>query len=125
MFIGLFGLISLQPAIVAADDPLFNGDGNSKLCSGDAVSSAVCQDRTDKNPLTGSDGLLIKIANIISWVAGAAAIIVILVSAIRYITSGGDAGKVSSAKGALINATIGLIVIILSRTLIVFILNRI
>lgn len=125
MLAGMAGLFSLQPAFVAADDPLFNGDGNSKLCSGDAASSAVCQDRTDKNPLTGSDGLLIKIANIIAWVAGAAAIIVILVSSIRYITSGGDSAKISSAKGALINAAIGLIVIILGRTLIVFILNRI
>jgi hypothetical protein len=123
VLLGLAGLAAPQLAFADAD-PLFHGDGNSALCSGKAAESAVCKDKTDKNPLTGSDGLLIKIANIIAYIAGAAAVIVILVSGIRYITSGGDSGKVSSAKGALINAAIGLVVIVLARTLIIYVLNK-
>ena len=118
-FIGVAGL---QPAYA---DPLFGGDGQRALCEGDAAKSAVCQDNTDKNPLTGDGGVLIGIANIIALIAGAAAVIVLIVSSIRYITSGGDQQKVSSAKSTLINALIGIAVIVLGRTLIVYVLNRI
>jgi hypothetical protein len=122
--LSLLGIFTVQVALAADQDPLFHGDGNSNLCSGDANSSAVCQDKTSTNPLTGNDGLFIKITNIIAWVAGAAAVIVILVSAIRYATAGGDSNKVGSAKGALINAAIGLIVVVLARTLIIYVLNK-
>jgi hypothetical protein len=123
VFLSLAGLAGMQPAF-AASDPLFHGDGNSDLCAGDAADSAVCKDKTDKNPLTGSDGLLVRITSIIAYVAGAAAVIVVIISGVRYITSGGDTAKVGSAKGALINAVIGLIVIVLARTLIVYVLNK-
>lgn len=124
MVMGFVGVFAVQPAFAADQDPLFHGDGNSALCTGDAADSAVCKDKTTKNPLTGSDGLLVKITNIIAFIAGAAAIIVIIVSAIRYITSGGDSAKVGNAKAALINAAIGVLVIVLARSLIVYVLNK-
>jgi hypothetical protein len=104
---------------------LFNGDGNSHLCADEAANSVVCQDKTDKNPVTGQNGLFIKIANIIAYVAGAAAVIVMIVSSIRYITSGGDSGKIASAKGALINSAVGLLIVVLAKFLITYVLGKI
>ena len=58
-------------------------------------------------------------------VAGIAAVIVIIVSGIRYMTSGGDSQKVSSAKNTMIGAIAGLLIIVLAQTIITFIVKRI
>lgn len=101
-------------------------------CSGEAAKSAVCKDKTTKDPLTGDNGMLIKITNIIAFFAGAIAIIMIIVSAIRFTTSGSDISTgsrhdsdVEDARKTIANALIGLAVIIMARTIIVFVLNRI
>jgi hypothetical protein len=63
------------------------------------------------------------IVAIISVVAGAIAVIMIMVSGIRYMTSGGDSSKVSAAKTALIYALIGLAIVGLTQVLIHFVLS--
>jgi hypothetical protein len=42
-----------------------------------------------------------------------------------YITSGGDSSKVSSAKDTVLYAAIGLVVVVLARTIIVFVVGKI
>jgi len=64
------------------------------------------------------------IVTIISFVAGIAAVIMIIVSGLKYITSGGDSGKVSSAKNTLIYALIGVVVAVLAQLLVHFVLYR-
>jgi hypothetical protein len=49
----------------------------------------------------------------------------IMVSGFRYITSGGDAQKISSAKNTLVGAIIGLVVIVLARVIITFVLSKV
>lgn len=94
-------------------------------CSGDTAHTAVCRDKDPANdPLTGANGLLQKITNIVAIIAGAAAVIIIIISGLRYITSGGDSNAVSNAKNALIGALIGLTVIVLARALISFVLRK-
>lgn len=83
------------------------------------------------DPLTGPDGMLAGITNIVAYVAGAAAIIIIIISALRFITSGSNVSTgsrtdtdVEDARRGLANAVIGLIVIVLARTIIIYIVNR-
>jgi hypothetical protein len=124
MLLGLLGTAGLQTAFAATNPDLFHGDGNSTLCTGEAADSAVCKDKTNKNPLTGPEGLLADITTIIAYIAGAAAIIVIIIGGIRFITSNGDSNKVATARSTILNAAIGLVVIVLARTLIIFVLNK-
>ena len=93
-------------------------------CSGDQANSAVCTSKTSNDPLTGTNGNLDRITNIIAIVAGGAAIIVIIVSGLRYVTSGGDAEKVAKAKNGLIHALIGIAIVILARAIIDFVIGR-
>src|SRR3977135_2062010 len=67
-------------------------------CSGDASKSAVCQNHTSENPLVGPNGLLLKIAQFVAVLAGIAAVIVIILSGLQYVTSGGDPAKTQAAK---------------------------
>jgi hypothetical protein len=101
-------------------------DPYQDVCSkGAGTSSAVCTGANTKDPLTGSDGLIIKATNLIAFVAGAAAVIILIVGGLRYITSGGDAGNVASAKNTVVGAIIGLLVIGLARTIVAFIVTKI
>ena len=64
-----------------------------------------------------------KIVNVFSVIVGAAAIIMIVYSGFRYITSGGSSERIGSAKTTLIYAIIGLIVVALAQILVHFVLS--
>jgi hypothetical protein len=124
--LALIGLCLLAVPQVAGAKDLYNG-----VDCGKAADSSVCREKTNDNPLTGKGGLLAKITNIVSFAAGAAAVIMIIVSALRFITSGSDISTgsrtdtdVENAKKTISNAFIGLIVIVLARSLILFVLNK-
>lgn len=86
--------------------------------------SAVCNSRTSDDPLAGSDGLIIRIANIIAFVAGAAAIIMILVGSIQFITAGGDASNAKNARNTVLYALIGLAIVLLARSIVIFVVRH-
>ena len=86
--------------------------------------SAVCSNTNTGNPLTGSNGLLLKIADVVAVLAGIAAIIVIIVSGFTLVASGGDAAKAKSARSAIIGAVIGLVIIALAATIVSFVLGN-
>lgn len=99
---------------------------NDACSSPHTVASAVCVDnKKTGDPVTGPNGIILKAANIIAIIAGVAAIIAIIIGGLKYVTSGGDSGGVSSAKQTILYALIGLIVIILARTIITFVIHKI
>ncbi len=112
-------------SVVSAESAIFDQACNS----GEASSSSVCQDReTSQDPgdntIYGPDGIITKIANIIAIIAGIAATIIIVIAGIQFMVSTGDPGKVSSARNAILYAVIGLVVIVLARTLVVFVVGK-
>jgi hypothetical protein len=95
--------------------------------------STVCAETKNpgKDPISGPDGILLKATNIVAYIAGAFAIIMILVASMRYITSGSDLSTnsrtdtdVEDAKHTITNALIGLAVIVLAKTIINFVILR-
>jgi len=64
--------------------------------------------------------LIGSIISILSWIVGIAAVIVIILSALKYITSGGDSNKTGEAKKTLIYALVGLLVAALAQFIIHF-----
>ncbi len=91
--------------------------------------STVCDSigsGTDCGSSKGTDlTSVIKLAvNILSVVAGLVAVIMIIVAGMKYMTSGGDSGKVSSAKMSLVYAIIGLIIVVLSQFIVQFVIGK-
>ena len=113
------GLLVVPTTAYAVD--LF---GNA--CGAGGADSAVCQEKANggTNPLTGSNGLLLTIANVIALVAGAVAVFVVILAGWRYITSGGDPSKTQAAKTTLIYALVGLAVIAASNVIIGYVLGH-
>jgi Type IV secretion system pilin len=114
----LFCLVPALPASAATN--VFNDACQSK----GAGASAACQ-TNGKDPISGSNGLLTKVTKLISYFAGASSVLLIVVAAIMYVTSEGDSGKIQSAKMTLIYAVIGLVIVAVSQSLIVFVLRNI
>lgn len=116
----LLPCLLMSPLAAEAYNP-FSG---AKCGSGKTHESAVCH-ASSGNPISGTSGLIADITNIVAYVAGAAAIIVIIIGAIRYITSGGDPGNVKQGKDAVLYAMIGLAVIVVAKTLIIYVLLKV
>lgn len=62
--------------------------------------------------------------NILSFVAGAVAIIMVVVGGIKYVTSGGDANAVGSAKNTILYAVVGLVIALLAQALVRFVFGK-
>lgn len=79
---------------------------------------------------TGSDcstddlmNIISVATEIISVIAGIAGVIMVVYSGFRYITSGGDTGKIGAAKTSLIYALIGLAIAALAQFMVNFVIN--
>lgn len=56
-------------------------------------------------------------------IAGVAALIMLVISGLFYVTSDGDPSKISSAKSTLIGAIIGIVVVAVAQGLIAFVIR--
>ncbi len=121
LFIFGLGVATYSPVVIAAD-PL--APVCDEMTPEAKAKSATCAARTNKNPLTGTDGLLMKVANIVAIIAGIAAVLMIIVGGFRMITANGDSQGFGSARSTVIGAVVGLIIIILARSIVVLILEK-
>ena len=90
------------------------------VCQGVSLTGGGCD--AGANSFSNTIKLVINILSIISAIA---AVIMIIVGGLRYITSGGDSGKVASAKSSIIYAIIGLIIVALAQFIVRFVLFRV
>lgn len=79
----------------------------------------------DKNGRTADSftNLLTNIINILLFIIGAVAVIMIIIGGIKYTTSNGDQAQVTSAKNTILYAVVGLVVAIMSYAIVNFVLK--
>lgn len=80
-------------------------------------SSAICKGKGESL----SEGFVKPTINIILWVVGVAAVIVIVVAGLKYVTSSGNPSAVSSAKTTILYAVIGLVIAITAYAIVNFV----
>ncbi|MDO4684870.1 MAG: hypothetical protein Q4B06_04185 [Candidatus Saccharibacteria bacterium] len=66
-----------------------------------------------------------SVINMMLFIAGAVAVIMIIIGGIRFVTSNGDASSVTAARHTILYAVIGLIVIILAYAIVNFVVSNI
>lgn len=91
----------------------------ANICAGEGAKSALCtqakgQNKTD-NPVAR---LLGSVANLIAVLAGVIAVIMIVIAGFQLVTSGGNSEQVTKARGRILGAIVGLIIIALAWTII-------
>lgn len=117
-------LLTLSTPLAAA--PTASAINIFKPCTGTAASgSGVCPDATKApsgNPIINT---LKVVIDILSFVIGVAAVIILIVSGLRFVTNGGDPKGVAEARGGVINALIGIVIALLAQAIVAFVLDRI
>lgn len=99
------------------------------VCSGSTANSPSCADRSrsqtpSSNSIYGPDGILTKIAQIVSIIVGIASVIMIIIAGLMFVTSGGDSNRVSTARNTVIYAIVGIVITALAQSIIIFVLNK-
>lgn len=110
-------LYILLPATAFAYNPL--GDA-----CGAGGSSSVCS-ASKNNPIVGPNGVLEKVTIVMASIAGVAAVIIIIVAGLMYVTSNGDTQKAEGARRAIIGALVGIVIILAAASIITFVVNKV
>jgi hypothetical protein len=128
----MFAILLVTVCFAAAPQPAHAFAAyKDAACQGKNASSAACIARGSSNPIAGPDGVLLKVTNIIAYLAGAIAVIMIIVGSIRFITSGSDVSTgsrtdtdVEEARRTIASALAGLAIIVLAKAIITYVIKR-
>ncbi len=83
--------------------------------------SAICQ---NQNPVKMED-LVKKGLNILTWVAGILAIIMIIYAGYLLVRSANDTNKITTAKNIILYSVVGLIVVVAANAIVSFVIKMI
>ena len=115
----LLGLVMTPLATVGAQF-----DPTDQACTGAAANSSVCKADGENDPIAGQEGILLRVVGILSYVVGAASLIVIIYAGLKYVLANGDATSITTARNAILYALIGVVVFTLSQIIIRFLLGK-
>lgn len=92
-----------------------------------ATSASAQIDIDSVEPENSSDatveGTLQGVINILLFVVGAGAVIMLIIGAIRYVVSAGDQQAVAGAKNTIIYAIVGIVVAVMAFAIVNFVLG--
>lgn len=127
--LSLLAVPVLAPVTVLA---VTNPDISNSTCTGAnnlAISSNAGVQCTNldsgaQNGTSRVNEIIAQVINIMSVIVGAIAVVMIIIGGFRYVTSGGDSAKITSAKNTILYALIGLIIVALSQIVVKFVLTK-
>lgn len=131
----IFGTLLLLGVIGQFALPSYSGaaptSSTSTSCGGSSTSGSAKSQVLGGVGATGNEcdsstvGKTVKrIVQLLLYVTGAIAVIMVIYSGFSYITSAGDSNKVNSAKNTLIYAIIGLIIAALANTIVSIVIKE-
>jgi hypothetical protein len=120
----LIGLVIsfMSVAIVSLIGANIQGSTNAAACAGG--NSTTIDPNCTGIAKVNADAAITGILNTAYYAAGIAAVIVIIVSAIMYTTSQGDASKTKRAKDGILYAIVGLVIVMMAFVITNFIIGR-
>lgn len=84
-------------------------------------SSLICDARGEN---IAEDGFAENLTNLLLFILGIGAVIMIVIGGIKYATANGDASKISSAKNTILYSVVGLIVALMAWGIIRFVIEQ-
>lgn len=73
--------------------------------------------------LFGDTGVFKQVTNVVLYIVGVIAVIMLIMGGIKYVISGGDAKKVTDAKNTVLYAIIGLVISFLAFAIVNFVIT--
>jgi Type IV secretion system pilin len=121
LLIIISGLIILSPKVTHATSASFFDNAKNQACQGANVTSgSAC----DANAGKSLNNIITNVINIFSVIIGMVAVVMIIVAGVKFMTSSGDATKVSGARNTILYAVVGLIVVAFAQSIVHFVLTK-
>ncbi len=111
----LLGVVALPTAPVNA----INVIKDKTVCTAGTQKTSVCADKDETINDTVS-----TLVNVLLFAIGIVSVIMIIVGGLRYVTSNGDASKVTAAKNTVLYSVIGLVVALLAFAIVNFVVAQ-
>lgn len=118
-FVPIFALFASVAVPVAPTYAVEECDPSSGITNAADCSKGEGQ----SDSLTGETGVFRTVTNILLFIIGAVAVIMLVIGGIRYTISGGDQNQISAAKNTILYAIIGIVVAILAYAAVNFVIG--
>lgn len=118
-----FALIGITAFLVVSAPEVSFADAKGEVCSGIGAATDGAGNCTGGGASVSS--IIKTVVNILSWIVGVTAVIMIIIGGFMYVTSAGESGKASTARSTIIYAIIGLIIVAFAQTIVRFVLGKI
>ena len=117
MMFGLVAVPALSAQVAYAADPPAPLNNKTSACQGvTQIGGGGCGNEKFNN-------FIKDIINILLFLIGAIAVIMIIIGGLRYVTSGGDQGQITGAKNTILYAVIGLVIAVMAFAIVNFVLG--
>lgn len=107
---------------------LFDG-AKGQVCRGanldNSNSNCNAEDKDKKTPSQRVNGTIQNIINLLTLIVGIAAVVLIIINGLRFVTANGDSGAINTARNGIIYALIGAVIAAFAQIIVRFVLNRI
>jgi hypothetical protein len=113
VFMGLSGAVPAVALAATSKDTVCTALGSNANCTSNAHGS------------TSVNNIIKATVNILSWVVGLVAVIMIIVGGFRYVTAGGDSSNVAAARSTIVYAIVGLVVAASAQAIVHFVLAKV
>ncbi len=122
LLLGGAGVALVSGQSVAAVDCTQSPDKETAACQ---VQAGVNKAGGSANSGTDLTTFIQTIINVLLFIIGAVAVIMIIIGGLRYVTSNGDQTHVKGAKDTILYAVVGLIVAILAYAIVQFVVSKV
>jgi hypothetical protein len=125
------GSVNKPPVSGGAGGGAGAGNGATKTCTPGSCGEGFCYENglcIPKSPISGTPEsivnsssvmeIILKVLKILLTIVGVIAVLLIIVGGFQYITSGGNEEQAEKGKKAILNALIGLVVVVLSYAIV-------
>ena len=103
--------------------PAFAADPDCDPANGLTNSADCAKGSGQSESLTGETGVFKTVTNILLFIIGAVAVIMLVIGGIRYTISGGDSNQITAAKNTILYAIIGIVVAIIAYAAVNFVIG--
>jgi cytochrome bd-type quinol oxidase subunit 2 len=117
----LMSIATIAPVAAASPMTPVMADAKGAACAGIGLGGGTCNDGSAQTQATKIIGAFI---NVFSVIVGVAAVVMIIMAGMKFITSSGDPGKIANARTTLTYAIVGLVVVAFAQSLVYFVLAR-
>ena len=118
LLIGIVAPVAFAAPVGASNaSALCEGSGGTWKADANAPNGGTCTSG-DGRSVTGT---LQQITDVLIFLIGAIAVIMVIIGGLRYVTSGGDQASLTSAKNTIMYSLIGLVVAFMAYAIVRFI----